>query len=279
MTMRAIRIARAAAALLASALGTQPSLAQADAKPKATNSEPAGMPAPMAEQEPPLPAPSPPRADEQRPRPVFVMKEAPGRARHVDVGPDAGIAIRPAQNDRARYGTAPAFGAHARIEAARFLGIRAYVLRSFHPVAVPYGGLGLTGSDVEQPDIALTLLGLRAEATWVIVPRARLWAGPGIGWGFMKAEGATASGATTLTAGTRNGVVLEPSLGLGGSFDVVKEWFVLAASLSAGLTTTQSGSMFDKKQAIDSSGELTYIGELPKFAASYAALVSAGIIL
>jgi hypothetical protein len=37
--------------------------------------------------------------------------------------------------------------------------------------------------------------------------------------------------------------------------------------------------MFDKKQAIDSSGERTYIGELPKFAASYGALVSAGIIL
>jgi hypothetical protein len=279
------RVLYASAALLLRAGTAVAQQAEPAAKPPAADDDDAkgaeltSVPAPEAREAPPIPPPAPPRAGEQRPAPFFYGPERSGRVRNVDVGLLAGISHRPSDQSTASYSAGFAYGVHARIEAARWLGVRAYVLKSDHSVTIPQGALGLPGTDVQQPDLDVTLLALRAEPTWVVTPRIRLWAGIGIGWSFVSADPLTTSGPFTVRTAERHGVGLEPSAGLGGSFDAVPGWLSVSLVTSAGLLTEQSGDMFERVQGIDANGSIVYAAGLPKFESAYSVLLAVGALL
>jgi hypothetical protein len=275
--------------------------AQAPTKPAAAPAKPAAAPAkpstdeandddaksgaaanlPAEPHEPPAEAapPPPPRGDEQQPAP-YLRRAAPlTRVRHVDVGLDAGITHRPAEGDGVSYSAAFAFGGYARIEVEPWLGVRAYVLKSDHPVSVSRGALGLGDNDVSQPNVDVTLLAIRAEPTWVVTPRIRLWAGIGIGWSFFAAEEPTVRGTPGVRTADRHGVGLEPSFGLGGSFDAIPHWLSVSLINSASFVTNQSGDMFEPVQGLNSNGSIVYAGGLPEFGAAYSALLAVGALL
>jgi hypothetical protein len=246
----------------------------------ATAAEPASVPPPVATATqapaPPLP---PPEADEQSPRPYLLRPRARQPIRNVDVGPDVGIAFRPADGDSVSYGAAFSYGLHARVEVLRWLGVRALVLRSNHSVEVPRGGLGLADTEIDHPDIELNLLGIRVEPTWVLDPRLRLWAGLGAGWAFMETEAPTTSGALELQSAGRDGVIVEFSGALGATLDVIPDWLTASIALSAGTVTGQTGDIFRSMQGFDQNGRMLHISPLPHFASTYSAVLGVGLLL
>jgi hypothetical protein len=227
--------------------------------------EPLPEPPPIEVGPPPAP-PLPP------PRPMH-------RLRNVDLGPDFGVAVRPSGDDSVSYGAATALGAHARIELARWLGFRALFSRSNHPVSIERGALQLPDAQLGQPDLELVLIAGRLEPTWVVMPRLRLWIGVGGGLAYFVAPVARSTGAIQVQSARRTGSAVEIGGALGATFDVIPDWFTVAASGSAAFTTAQSGDAFDPPQAFDAVGHRRYVGALPEFSGSFAAIASLGLVL
>ncbi len=176
-----------------------------------------------------------------------------------------------------KYSPGFVYGAHARIEVFRFLGFRAYANQSHHSVDVPDGEL-VENTSVDQPALQVLQIGARVEPTVLLLPTLRLWAGLGVAWGRATAPEPSTSGALQDPA-ERTGVFVEWSGALGATWDVIPAWMAITASVSGGAMSNQSGSMFEKRQAIDANGLFSEIGALPEFKSSFAALVGVGIIL
>jgi hypothetical protein len=268
----------------------QPARGQAEEKPapagKADEKKPAGdeplhapEPPPVTTAPPALPPLPPPRQDEQQPRPYT---RAPGPKlpmRAVDIGPDFGIAVRPSNRGSVSYGAAFAVGGHALIELTRWLGFRALFLTSDHSVTIDRGEFGLPNSDVHQPDLDLALIAGRVEPTWVVSRRLRLWAGAGAGLAYFVAPVATSTGELQIQTARRTGVAVDIGGALGGTFEVIPDWFTVALSGSAAFTTGHTGDAFHQVQSFDASGKRYYAESLPEFAGSFAATASLGLLL
>jgi hypothetical protein len=242
--------------------------------------EPNTTPPPESEQPKPLPPPAQPHAADQKPAPYLKTPPPAQPVRKVEVGPDFGVWQRPADGSDASYGPGFSWGVHARIEIASWIAVRTSFVHNDLPVTVRSGSLGLTGADIHQPDLEVTLLGARLEPTWVVTPRFRAWLGLGIAWGRVVGPPLTTSGAFgTLNASERDGVLLESSGALGLTVDVIPNWLSASLAGSAGFLTNQSGSLFDGQQDRDEAGQYVFVGGLPKFSASYSALFSVGLLL
>ena len=242
--------------------------------------EPPPAPPPAkAPGEPPAPPPSPPDAGSQEPRPYLSRPPPRQPARNVDIGPDVGIWLRPADDSEVSYGAAFSYGGHARIEVLRWLGVRAFVMHSQHSVDVPRGGLGLADTEVDHPDIALTLLGIRAEPTWVVHPRLRLWTGLGGGWAFLETDAPSTSGALEVQSSSRDGVIVELSAALGATAELVPDWLTASIVLSTGVVTGQTGDIFKTLQGFDQNGRMLHLSALPEFASAHSVSLGAGLLL
>ena len=233
------------------------------------------------ESTPPPPPPAPPRADEQNPRPYLKLPEPEKPSRQVELGAHVGMEYLPARGSALSYGPGFAWGGHARIEIAPWMGFRISFTQSSQPVSVPDGALGLqSGTRIDQPDLSVLLLRARIEPTWVVSPRLRLWAGIGAGWGRVSAPALTTSGTQAdLNAAQRKGVMLEFSGGLGGSFDVIPNWLAASLMVSGGFLTNQTGEVFTSSQAFTADGHRTQLAGLPHFSSSLSALFGVSVLL
>lgn len=240
-----------------------------------------GLPPDSEEQKPPPPPPPPPRADEQQPRPYLKLPEPEKPSRKVELGPHAGVEYLPARGSGVGYGAGFAWGVHARIEIAPWMGFRVSFTQSSQPVTVPDGALGLpAGTHIDQPDLSLLLLRVRLEPTWVVSPRLRLWAGVGAGWGRISAPALTTSGTLSgIRSARRSGVMLEFAGELGGSFDVIPNWLTASLMLSGGVLTNETGEVFTPSQAFTSDGHRIQLDGLPHFGSSLSALLGVGVLL
>ena len=225
-----------------------------------------------------LPPPADPRADEQAPRP-FLAKGSDEAERHVEVGPDVGLWSRPAKGDGVSYAPGFAWGIHARAELHRYLGFRAYLSNAKHAVDAPRGSLGLSDTQVDQPDLEVIQLGARAEPTLMPTPTLRLWAGLGIAWARATAPEPSSSGAVQIRSADRSGVLLEYSAALGATWDVVPRWLAATVSASGGLVADQTGDLFQDRAVGDGAGGTTTLGAMPELAGSYAVQLGLGMIL
>jgi hypothetical protein len=247
--------------------------------PKAAD-EPVVEPKPEPPAEPLPPPLPPPQPNEQEGGPYVAPPEAEGPERKLEVGPDFGITAREAEGDGVSYSPGFTWGAHLRVELVSFLGFRAYFNNSYHAVDVPDGALAvhsLSPDQVDQEALKVTVIGARLEPTWVVTPELRLWAGLGVAWGRVFAE--EPSTEPEVASHDRTGVLLEWTGSLGGSYDVIPNWFAVTLLLSGGFVSNQSGDVFDRTQAISQTGQITYLGGLPEFASTLSALVGLGIIL
>jgi hypothetical protein len=249
---------------------------------KAAEPEPEPLPEPAAPAPvgpPPAPALPPPRADEQEPRPYTQAPGAPEPLRNVDLGPDFGVAYRPASGDDVSYGPGFAWGLHMRIELARWLGFRAYFVNSDHSVEIAPGALNVPESQIHQPDLEMTLIAGRIEPTWVVTPRLRLWGGPSVGLSYFIAPVSRTTGSFELESARRTGAVMEFGGALGATFDVIPAWMTAQLYGTAATTVGDTGDAFDPPQSFDATGNRRYMGGLPKFAGSFALLAGFGVVL
>lgn len=223
-----------------------------------------------------------PRADEQNPKPYFAPAEREPRLERLDLGPDVGVVYRPAEGNTISYSAGFRYGAHARVEILKWLGMRAIVAKSNHAVSVPTGAL-LPGTDAEQPSLDVLEFGLRVEPTWPVHERARLWLGLGGVWERVSTERPTLSG-RRVQGSDRSGVAVEYSAALGGTLDVLPNWLAIGVAISASWVASQSGSLFEPLQAVDENvsrpqDPLVYLAGLPEFEAAYSAVLSLGLLL
>jgi hypothetical protein len=219
-----------------------------------------------------------PAAEDQEPPPYAHRSEPFLPLRHIEIGPLLGFSLRPsAEPERAEYGAGLAFGAHARVNLWRWLGVRAIVTRAAHPVTVPTGGLGLEGAEISQPSLEVTLLAARIEPTWPLTPRTRAFGGLEVGWAYLMAHKPEVAGG--ITAPSRRGTTLEPGLALGASYDVVPHWLSLGGALRGALSLAEAGAITRPAQAIDGSGRRIVFEAFPGFDASLSFVAFLDLVL
>ena len=233
----------------------------------------------------PLSPPPEPTASDQTPRPYLEEPEPIGPARAIELGPQAGLWYRGAsEGTGVSYGLGFAVGAFARVDLMRWLGLRLFFLRGWHPVSVDDGALGLAeagfpNASVDQNALGSTTLGARLEPTWRLGPVLALWAGAGAAWVRLVQEPPeTANPRLRLPYRAGVGVELQGSLGV--SAEVVRDWLVLGAHATAGFVTSQSGDLFADRQAIDlETGQRLFLEGLPEIGASLGGFVTVGVLL
>jgi hypothetical protein len=246
---------------------TSDELGSEDLSERETNAEPALRPAPSA------PAPS-----DQSPRPYLETPPPAAPLRNVEIGPHLGLWWRSSSDaDAVSYQADLAFGADIRINLLEWLGVRGIVSRTTPPVRVR-DGLGLVDTEVEQPDLGITLLALRVEPTLPLTRRFRLWGGPEVGWARVVAP-RPSTRPLPVHASERRGTVVELALGAGLSAELVERWLVTHLALRAGIVPQQTGEVFRSAQAIDEMGTLTALAALPKFSGSFGALFGLELVL
>jgi hypothetical protein len=258
----------------------KPAEAEPEVKPDESELEPIPEPAPPAPVGPP-PAPvlPPPRADEQEPPPYTREPEAPQPMRNVDLGPDFGVAYRPASGSGVTYEAAFAWGLHARLELARWMGFRVLFVKSEHAVSIEPGALKVPGSQIHQPDLEMTLIAGRIEPTWVVMPRLRLWGGPSAGLAYFIAPVSRTTGSMKLESVRRTGAVIELGGALGATFDVIPDWLTAQLCGTAATTIGNTGDAFDPPQSFDATGNRVYMDGLPEFGGSFALMAGLGVVL
>jgi hypothetical protein len=220
--------------------------------------------------------------DAPDPKPYIAPPERDRRLDMLDLGPVLGVSYRGSDSSSIRYHAGPTYGAQARVDVLRWLGVRALVTNSHHAVHVDRGAL-LAGTDADQPGLSVLQLGARVEPTWPVTPRLRLWVGIGAAWDRIWADKPILTG-LPVQAANRTGAAAEYSAALGGTFDAIPRWLALSFCVSGAVVTAQSGSMFERLQGVDESVQrprnpVVYMAPLPDFEGSFAALLSAGLLL
>ncbi len=224
--------------------------------------------------EPPLP---PPRPDEQEPRPAFAGDVSHHPQRLVLVGPDFGVTARSSGRDDVTYAPGFTWGGHVRAELLPFLGFRAWFTQTKHAVDVKNGALGLSGHQIDQPDMTIGVIGATLEPTWVVTPRLRLWLGLGLGWSRLTAPIPTIT--PNVVVARRKGVFLEWTACLAGSFEVIPDWLAVSLSVAGGTTSNQTGDVFDSAQGIDQTGVKVTMDGYPQIESTASALLGLDVIL
>ncbi len=274
--------------------------ASAAAQPEPPVEPPTASPSEEDEAAPPdepddagVPAPSATASMEPRPRTPddpepFTREDAPeGPTRKVLVGASVGVEVPSAEDDTASYAPGPAWGAHARVEVAPWMGVRASFLEARHETSIPTGGLGRPGTRFSSPTLRDQRLGVSVEPTWVISPRVRLFGALGVAWSRLSMESVAldpATGAAGEPAGTRldlptrKGVSLAYPLALGAQLDAIPNWLALELMVEASLRSNQSGALFETARDVDADGARTTVGPLPNLGPSLGVRMGVSLI-
>lgn len=225
------------------------------------------------------------------PKPVPETKAEAVRERKVEVGPDLGVAFRPDDDGGPiRYSPGFAWGAHARIDYAPWLGVRPWVRHSSHAVSIERGGLATSEYSVlsqvsfDQPNLSLWSLGIQIEPTLWITRSLAIWSGFGIDWGRLEASQPSAAlspcalgESCAVQTAYRTGVLVELTSSLGATLDLIPEWLVALATVQYGFTIEESGGLFDPVQAFV-GGQMQHLRGLPRMRTGVTVLLGVGLV-
>ena len=197
--------------------------------------------------------------------PPFAEDLAPAKLpskRRVDIGTEvllvnvlADDEIRGAPS-RIAYKPAIGFEFHARVQVFRYFQLGAYFCGSAHTIQLGEGALGTHGS-IDSDDLQTIWFGLKAMPTLPIGERVRLWGSVGAGWGrfeFPQMKVHEAGHDPFFIKGRGNSFVEIP-IGIGASFELVKNWLSLDMEMTAAPLVQSDGSSFVTVQAIDNGHE------------------------
>jgi hypothetical protein len=231
-------------------------LAPARARAAETDS----TPPPIAESAPSkAPPPSTPRSDEQQPSPYLAVPTAERPARYVQLGALAGAVWHPASDGAANYPASFAYGATVRFNFLDWLGLRLLVLRSTQAVETD------AASSNHQPDLDVQLLAARVEGSLELMRRVHASAGLSAGW--LRTVVPPVEGGVAMR--TRHGNGFDLGAAASAGYDLIENHLALSLATGASFMASQSGDMFSTVDAIDSSGQRTTQGPLPRYAGAF----------
>jgi hypothetical protein len=200
-----------------------------------------------------------------------------GSASHdeLGIGADLGaLALRSDASGIATYAPGIAYGAHLVVPLAPWLSVAPYYLRATHGVRLG-GDLGAGAPLSRDGSLVSYELGLRVQPTLTFGPRARAWIGIGAAWGVLSYPAVNVAAADPYTIRTSDSVRLQVPFGLGGQYDVVRDWLAVEAGVSWGLGI--DGSSTERVQSISRSGQVVTTPRLPNATSSIVAL--GGVVL
>jgi hypothetical protein len=229
-------------------------------------------------------------------------------ARHLEIGVDLALVSRPASQDAdgnksdIRYEPALGIGVHARWEIFRWLRFSAYAVSASHDMQIPPNSLcdpeslrdpespcdDLPGPvegaarDEEAKDVTVDTItfGARIAPTLPLSERARSWVSIGIGYGrfdFPKMWIPEALGSYPVRERAMSFV--EFPVGIGTSFDIIRNWLAIELEITAAIALGQEGESVRSAQAIDAAGHKRSIGGLPLIDASIVQTLGLSLIL
>lgn len=205
--------------------------------------------------------------------------------RHVDLGVGLSLLSRLTATETSdgptsvRYPAALGFVISARVDVLRHLRAGVYVMRHVRDMSLGEGVLGFAG-DPDPISVYSYSLGFRLAPTWPLSCRARAWASAGIGWGRTElGRFHVVSSAGTFEVRERSASHLEWPLGLGFSFDVIRNWLVVEVEATGGLYSGERGDALRSGQAIDAAGRLLRVGPFPNVRATFVQTLGLSLIL
>lgn len=250
--------------------------------------EPAGIGSAQdgAGAEQPSRPPRPPLPPAPRPAPL-------PWARHIEIGGDVALVSRPVSTEtggeptRVRYEPAIGLGLHARWEIVKHLRFSAFFLHATHDLALMPGALGLPGTITgaprknEAPTMRTITLGARLAPTLELSPRARSWLSVGIGYDRFDVSRMYVHepGREPFIVRERGTSFLEVPLGLGVSFDLIRNWLTIELESSGAFLLGKGGDATRMGQAVDSQGHRRAVGALPRPQASFVHTLGLSLVL
>ena len=220
------------------------------------------------------------------------MDEPPAWERHIEVGGEAALVVRPLASGPVphdfSYDPAVGWGLHLAWEVLPWLRLRPYFLDAHHDVVIPAGALTTAAAnsigasaEVSEATAVTFMFGARIEPTLHIDDRFRVWLSAGVGWGRAVIAELTVveAGGGTYTIGERSGVSVEFPLGLGAAFEVWPRWLVVEYQLSAAPLVGQSGTLYESVQAVDGNGKLRDVGPINPVGASIVQTLGLALML
>ncbi|AUX47260.1 hypothetical protein SOCE26_087780 [Sorangium cellulosum] len=235
-------------------------------------------------------------APSRPPRPP--LPPAPPRTRlpwgrHIEVGGDLALVSRTVATEtdgeptRVHYRPALGLGVHARWEIMRFLRFSAFLVHAEHELALAPGALGLPGvltgdrGDGEAPSVRTIALGGRLAPTLSLSERARSWLSIGIGYDRFDFERMTVldPGKGAFTVRERGASFVEVPIGVGMSFDLIRNWLTIELESSGAFLLGRGGDATRLGQAIDVQGQRRSVGPLPRPQGSFIHTLGLSIVL
>lgn len=232
-------------------------------------------------------------ASEPRP-PLEELREPepPPWEPRLEIGGAFAFVLRPFANAVApetgiNYKPAPGWGVVLRWTIYDWIAIHPYFIDSHHRLDIPAGALATGASDSIAPDATIQTnsvttfsFGAKLAPTWEIIPRLRVWAAVGIGWGRFEFPTMTLTeGDSSYVVEDREGVFVEFPMGLGISYDVIDRWLAVGYEATAAPITGQTGSAHEPFQAVDADGNTRDVGPLGAIEASIVQTLSVTVIL
>jgi hypothetical protein len=218
---------------------------------------------------------------------AFATVASPARAQEsprgpVMFGPDFGVLSRPADASSApgaTYGAGLAWGVHGQIIAAPWLRFAAYYLHGSQPVTFADGALGVPWKLDGSTTLSSYVLGARLEPTWSPTSRLHLWLSVGAAWGRTAIGAMHVSAPSPFDLASREGVLVEIPMGLGGNFDVIPRWLGAGFDATYGPVMSQTGDIYGDAHAIDASGRAVVAHGMPTSKSSLQVLGSLSLEL
>lgn len=253
----------------------------------------------------------------QPPRPPLPPAQKAVRlpwARHIEIGGDVALVSRlVATGDDTpgvRYKPALGYGFHARWEIVRYLRFSAFFVRAQHELAFNPGALSTAQSSAEPvlrlspgtrltpasqvllpsarlaPTVRTLSLGGRLAPTWPLSERARSWVSAGIGYERLDLDSMLVSEAgggrnsdTWFTVRGRGASFVAIPLGIGVSFDLIRNWLTIELESSASILLGKGGDAMQPAQAVDGQGQRRMVGPLPRPQATFMHTLGLSLVL
>jgi hypothetical protein len=229
---------------------------------------------------------APASSDPVRPPPLSPLVPSPlSISRHIDISAGVALINRVAEGQTgtttslSRYPSAVGVGLSARADLLQYLRMNLYVVRGSSTVDLPAGALGLPG---DPASLAITSysFGLRLSPTLPVGPRAHVWLNFGAGWGRLEVgRFDVASAGGTFRVRERAFSFVELPMGIGTSFELIKNWLTIEYEATGAFHTSQRGTAVRNAQAIDTSGRRIAVGPFPTLAGTFVQTLGLALVL
>ena len=206
-------------------------------------------------------------------------------SRHVDIGAAVAFVHRVTEGQTGtegalvRYPSAVGLSLSARVDVWRYLRANLYVVRSSTTFDLPAGALGLSGNPGAVPLTGYSF-GLRLSPTLPLGPRARTWLSVGAGWGRLEVgRFDVVDRAGTYRVRERAFSFVEFPLGIGTSFDIIKNWLTIEFEGTCSFQAAQRGTALENRQTINAEGKRAAVGPFPSLAATFVQTLGLALVL